>query len=119
MSQPSEKPCARCGRTIEYRKKWARNWDEIKYCSDKCRNAKPAASNDEVALLELLQKRGAGKTICPSEILAEAQKQDPKRMEEVRQAARRLVHAGKILITQRGQVVDPSDFRGPIRLKLK
>jgi hypothetical protein len=39
-------------------------------------------------------------------------------MEPAREAARRLVAAGRIVITQRGQVVDPSRARGPIRLKL-
>jgi hypothetical protein len=31
------KPCAACGRTLTWRKKWAKNWDEVKYCSDTCR----------------------------------------------------------------------------------
>ena len=32
-----EKPCATCGRPFAWRKKWARDWDNVKYCSDKCR----------------------------------------------------------------------------------
>ena len=31
------KPCAACGRTMTWRKKWAKTWDEVKYCSDACR----------------------------------------------------------------------------------
>ncbi|MCC6137727.1 MAG: DUF2256 domain-containing protein [Bdellovibrionaceae bacterium] len=31
------KICTHCGRSFDYRKKWARNWDKIKLCSDKCR----------------------------------------------------------------------------------
>jgi hypothetical protein len=31
------KACAYCGKTMTWRKKWARNWPEVKYCSDKCR----------------------------------------------------------------------------------
>lgn len=77
-----------------------------------------SAQGLEEAILALLQKRGSEKTICPSEILADADKQNRKKMEEVRQAARRLVHAGKIEILQKGNVVDPSEFRGPIRLRL-
>lgn len=38
-------------------------------------------------------------------------------MERVRQAARRLAHAGKIQITQNGKVVDPGRFKGPIRVQ--
>lgn len=31
------KDCATCGRPFSWRKKWARSWDEVKYCSDRCR----------------------------------------------------------------------------------
>jgi hypothetical protein len=31
------KPCAQCGRTMTWRKRWALNWDTVKYCSDACR----------------------------------------------------------------------------------
>jgi len=41
-SLPS-KPCQACGRPMAWRKAWARNWDEVKYCSDRCRRDKPAA----------------------------------------------------------------------------
>jgi len=111
------KTCLRCGRTIEPRKKWANNWDEIKYCSEKCRRNK-IQNNFESDILDLLKKRGAGKTICPSEVLSPELKKDSIKMEEVRQAARRLVAQGLIIITQNGHIVDPSTAKGPIRLKL-
>ena len=38
------KPCATCGRPMTWRKKWARNWDEVKYCSDACRRRHRADS---------------------------------------------------------------------------
>jgi DNA-binding GntR family transcriptional regulator len=38
-------------------------------------------------------------------------------LEPVRQAARRLVARGLVVITQRGQVVDPDRARGPIRIR--
>ena len=31
------KVCLRCGLPFEWRKKWARDWEQVKYCSDKCR----------------------------------------------------------------------------------
>ena len=34
------KQCAACGLPFAWRKKWARDWDEVKYCSDRCRSAK-------------------------------------------------------------------------------
>lgn len=70
-------------------------------------------------ILELLAQRGPGKTICPSEVLPPKLKQDPEAMEAVRASARELVRSGVILITQRGEAVDPDHFRGPIRLRLR
>ena len=31
------KPCVACGRPMSWRKAWAKNWDEVRYCSDACR----------------------------------------------------------------------------------
>jgi hypothetical protein len=31
------KPCAACGLPFTWRKKWEKVWDDVKYCSDKCR----------------------------------------------------------------------------------
>lgn len=36
LSLPS-KPCAACGREMTWRKRWARNWAQVKYCSEACR----------------------------------------------------------------------------------
>jgi len=32
-----EKICPVCNRPFRWRKKWAKVWDEVKYCSDRCR----------------------------------------------------------------------------------
>ncbi len=34
------KPCVACGRPMSWRKAWAKNWDEVRYCSDACRRQK-------------------------------------------------------------------------------
>jgi hypothetical protein len=31
------KVCAVCGLAFAWRKKWARDWDQVKFCSDRCR----------------------------------------------------------------------------------
>ena len=31
-----EKICATCGRPFAWRKKWERNWESVKYCSERC-----------------------------------------------------------------------------------
>ncbi|MDG0855547.1 DUF2256 domain-containing protein [Roseateles puraquae] len=42
-SLPS-KPCQACGRPMTWRKAWARNWDDVKYCSERCRRDKSTRS---------------------------------------------------------------------------
>ena len=37
------KTCEVCQRPMSWRKSWAKNWDEVKYCSDACRRNKAAA----------------------------------------------------------------------------
>ncbi|MGB2247469.1 MAG: DUF2256 domain-containing protein [Alcanivorax sediminis] len=37
-----EKTCPVCGRTFSWRKKWARNWASVIYCSERCRREKRA-----------------------------------------------------------------------------
>ena len=118
------KLCRKCGRAFAWRKKWERDWDVIVYCSDACRGHKPDDADRalEAAILELLAERGREKTICPSEAAKLVGGKDTRRdweslMEPARAAARRLVAAGKIVITQKGQTIDPSTARGPIRLR--
>ncbi|CAN5582967.1 hypothetical protein BH10ACI4_BH10ACI4_08650 [soil metagenome] len=121
-----DKLCKTCGRAFSWRKKWERDWDVIKYCSDACRGNPPAEADSalEAAILQLLSERGRDKTICPSEAAKLVGGDETRRsweslMEPARAAARRLVAAGKILITQHGHPVDPSTAKGPIRLRLR
>ena len=120
------KICQTCGRTFEWRKKWEKDWDVVKYCSDACRGHKPGAADAalEAAILALLAERGRDKTICPSEAAKAVGGKDTRQdweglMEPARAAARRLVAAGRIVIQQGGKVVDGSTAKGPIRLKLR
>ncbi len=34
------KPCQVCGRDMVWRKSWAKNWADVKYCSEACRARK-------------------------------------------------------------------------------
>ncbi|WP_366141493.1 DUF3253 domain-containing protein [uncultured Sulfitobacter sp.] len=62
--------------------------------------------------------RGAGKTICPSEV-ARALAQDWRvLMPEIRAVADRMAAQGKVVITQKGQPIVAAEARGPIRLGL-
>lgn len=70
------------------------------------------------AVLVLLEQRDVGATICPSEVARELGGQEWRQlMGPVRTAARALVAVGEVEITQRGQAVDPTEFKGPIRIR--
>jgi hypothetical protein len=118
---PPDKTCAACGRRIEWRKKWERDWDQVRYCSSACRKRGVTAEDEQLerTILELLAQRKGGATICPSDAARSVGSEDGWRdlMEPARRAARRLVEAGEVVITQQGKVVDPSTAKGPIRIR--
>jgi hypothetical protein len=105
---------------MQWRQKWARNWDQMKYCSESCRRARlgDVDSRLESTIIELLTARAHDASICPSEAARSVGGSDwRKLMEPARMAARRLVARGEVEITQGGQVVDPSRAKGPIRIR--
>lgn len=118
---PAAKTCVVCGRTIAWRKKWERDWASVRYCSSACKRRK--LGDEDLALessvLRLLAERPRGATICPSEAARAVGGGDDWRplMERAREAARRLVARGEVVITQKGRVVDPSTAKGPIRVR--
>ncbi len=119
-SRPS-KICSTCGRRFEWRRAWARDWHEVKYCSQRCRRHKPGARERDIetTMLRMLEERARGSSICPSDVARMIESDDWRPlMEPVRQAARRLVATGAVEITQGGRPVDPSTTRGPIRIRL-
>lgn len=132
VTHPPDKTCAVCGRTISWRAKWARDWEQVRYCSDRCRRETSAGRHEREELVAAVRHRlarcPAGSTVCPSEVAREVHAARGGRvdedgqgwrklMEPVRRAARILVAEGECEITQAGQVVDPSTARGPIRLR--
>ncbi|WP_084153809.1 DUF2256 domain-containing protein [Simplicispira psychrophila] len=36
-----EKLCQHCDRPFTWRKKWARDWEQVRYCSERCRRQHP------------------------------------------------------------------------------
>lgn len=71
-------------------------------------------------ILELVRRRGAEKTVCPSEV---ARALDAKEwrglMKDVRREAAELARRGRIEVLQKGKVVDIASARGAIRLRLE
>jgi hypothetical protein len=79
----------------------------------------PSEAQAQQAILELLDQRDEGKTICPSEAARALGGDDGFRelMPMVREAAAKLADDGRLEVTQSGEVVDPRDHKGPIRLR--
>jgi len=38
-----EKRCVVCGRLFTWRRKWARDWEHVRYCSRRCRGGRGPA----------------------------------------------------------------------------
>ncbi|MEJ2310384.1 MAG: DUF2256 domain-containing protein [Gammaproteobacteria bacterium] len=36
------KSCATCGRSFAWRKRWRSNWEQVRYCSERCRRCRNA-----------------------------------------------------------------------------
>ena len=79
------------------------------------------AGDIERTIAALLARRAPGATICPSEAARRVGGDDEDAwrplMEPARQAARWLVAAGEVEVTQGGEVVDPATARGPVRIR--
>jgi len=101
---------------MEYRSKWQKNWEEVKFCSQRCKQNKIPTQYVEAIMVKL---NTTDKSICPSDVLSTEKKKDKVEMEKVRSAARLLSIANKIEITQKNKVVSPQQFKGPIRLRKK
>jgi len=75
----------------------------------------------EDAVLDLLDRRAPGASVCPSDVARAVHRCDDdgwrELMEPVRRAAARLAARGQVEITQHGAPVDPAKARGPIRIR--
>ena len=69
-------------------------------------------------ILAMTGQRGVEKSICPSEVARSADPNDWRSlMDPVRDEAIRLAREGAIELLQGGNVIEPGEFRGPIRLR--
>ncbi|MEM7325255.1 MAG: DUF2256 and DUF3253 domain-containing protein [Actinomycetota bacterium] len=120
-SETASKVCMTCGRAITWRRKWAKTWNSVRYCSERCRRERPGGVDRDLerAILELLQSRPQNASICPSEAARRVDTEQWRQlMPQARSAARRLVASGSVVITQRGRKIEPSTATGPIRIQL-
>lgn len=125
-STPPDKICATCGRPFAWRRKWAADWDRVRYCSKSCKGGPGRLDRRlEEAILGMLAVREPGATCCPSEVArAVLGDESPdeggtprwrREMERTRRAGRRLAHEKRIVWLQKGRRVDCATARGPVR----
>ncbi|NND85467.1 MAG: DUF2256 domain-containing protein [Acidimicrobiia bacterium] len=110
-----DKICATCGRPFAWRKAWANQWDEVRYCSKACRARKP--TRVDRALESALRERVADRREVPTDDAARAVGgADWQRLRErARRAARRLSAAGEVELVQGGRRVD-ANAKGAFRV---
>jgi len=84
---------------------------------------KPRDKAIRATILRLLEERGEGKTICPSEVARalgdETREHWEPLVEPVRAIAAKMADEGTLAITQCGQAVAAATAKGPIRLRLR
>ncbi|MBD3788559.1 MULTISPECIES: DUF2256 domain-containing protein [Thioclava] len=50
MRRKSDLPsklCAHCARPFTWRKKWARDWEQVRFCSERCRREARSVRTDD------------------------------------------------------------------------
>jgi hypothetical protein len=76
----------------------------------------------EATMLALVTEREVGRNLDPTDVARAVGGDRPEGwgplMQPVRQAAVRLMKAGRIVILRKGRPVDPDDFKGIYRLTL-
>ena len=73
----------------------------------------------EDTILEKLAALGPGKSIEPADVAKAVQPEQWQRMlPRVRTTALGMMRQGRLVITKKGKPVDPSSFKGVIRLRL-
>jgi hypothetical protein len=77
----------------------------------------------EQVIMDLLERRAATSSICPSDAAREAYEGDDEGwralMEPSRRAAWRLAATRKAEVTQAGRPVTETEARGPIRIRIR
>ncbi len=113
---PPDKLCATCGRPFSWRKKWAADWDHVRFCSDRCRRHRPGPVDlaIENALLDNLKThpRGRWVTLEPRDLGSDVP------AETLRQALRRLAARGVVQLGQNGRPVSSPVVKGPLSVRL-
>lgn len=115
MPERPTKLCPVCGRSFAWRKRWARCWDEVVYCSDACRAGVSAA---ERVLEEAVAATVAALPRALHLPLTEvAQRLGVPVNEPLRRTVRRLAQQGRLELVRHGRPLAPETARGEFALR--
>lgn len=118
MNDLPSKICPVCGRRFQWRKKWAADWEQVRFCSKRCKATRLDATDQAIEdTLRRLLRTHPNQAIALSAI-AEHLPIDPN-TERARNAARRLVARGEAVLVDKGRVIEPEHARGPLWLRGK
>ncbi len=111
------KICLSCGREMTYRKKWEKNWDEVKYCSDECRRNKNKYDFRET-ILNALNQATTKSILSVEDVIKTLDSTTPDTVEHIRRSVRLLYHEKKIEVLQNNKIIDGGNFKGAISFRL-
>lgn len=77
----------------------------------------PEQPSIEAQILAMTSERGPDNSICPSEVARALRTDWQSLLTPVRKAAARLAQEGRIEILRKGKPVDPTAFKGVVRLR--
>lgn len=103
-----EKTCATCGRPFAWRRAWADDWEQVRYCSKGCRTRRP--NRTDRALEEaLLAALGSAHEVGPDHAARMVGGEHWRGLtERARRAARRLAAEGRVDLVRDGRPVGPN-----------
>ncbi len=115
-----QKNCSSCGRSFTWRKSFAKNWEDVKYCSNACRNRKLSKIDKQIenSILELLEAETYPTPLSTDQIADFLDFGNETDLLESRiRAARRLERKSFVIITQDGKRVDSSTAKGHFQIR--
>ena len=115
-----QKNCSSCGRSFTWRKSFAKNWEDVKYCSNACRKRKLSKIDQQIenSILELLEAETYSNPLSTDQIADFLDfGNDKNLLESIKRAARRLEMKSFVIITQDGKRVDSSTAKGHFQIR--
>lgn len=113
--------CTVCGRSYGWRKKWERDWRQLRYCSKRCSSRRLGRTDFrlEEALLLLLNRAGRGALVAPREAAKLVDKLGWQSLSDAAlDAARRLGSRGAVELLDAGRPVDSDSAKRSVLVRL-